>query len=229
MVETHSVYGEIRNAFQVNNHLSYLSVNGRIILKWVLNAKDLMIRTEFNWLMLRFNGGILWTRQWGSGLRKRRGTSWERHYQLLEKSWLTSYRSWLSSELVRQYDLHSLRKQISQESNTLPAAVFGPYLKFRKHGNWFRILGHKTSESSFSSLPKFCLSVHTAHVLGMLVVRRVRPWGWNFFSVPSSLTQDIPLRAEEEWPKWLKSRQSVCGWLMMCPVGLHLIAVYLYG
>jgi uncharacterized protein YceH (UPF0502 family) len=36
---------------------------------------------------------------------------------------------------------------------------------------------HKISKCSFASHPTVYLSVHTAHVLGMLVVRGVRTWG----------------------------------------------------
>jgi hypothetical protein len=39
-----------------------LGVDGRIILKWILETQDLGVWTGFNWLMMDFSGVIFYTR-----------------------------------------------------------------------------------------------------------------------------------------------------------------------
>jgi len=64
-----------RETWGGREHLEYLGVNGKIILKWIFR-RGIGTWTWLIWLRLGTGGGLLWIRKWIVGFHKMRGISW---------------------------------------------------------------------------------------------------------------------------------------------------------
>jgi len=57
------------------DNLEDLHIDGRIILKLILNECNVRMWTEFSWLRIGQSGGLFWTLWWTFGIRKIRSWS----------------------------------------------------------------------------------------------------------------------------------------------------------
>jgi hypothetical protein len=71
-----------------------------------LREWDGKVWTGFIWLRIRTSGGLLWTRSWTFGYRKRREISWRAEWLLACQGWLCSMEL-VSSEHINRQSINS--------------------------------------------------------------------------------------------------------------------------